>query len=369
MRSMCLWLLALGALAGCGAPRSVYLGSTDKSVYALLGKDGSLRWKSSLGGEVHVAPGEGGASLFVSADDGAVYAFDRDNASLRWRTQVVPTARLADLPPRAVLSTPITAAGLPVYVATSGGEIYALDPGSGAATMVSRLELVGQQWLALSRDAATLYATARRRDSGGPGAVYAVATAGGAQRWRTDVAAPLGPAAEGVNGGLWVAAGEVLLLATSDGHVVQRYRPRGGAATGVAADGAGWAFVGASTGAVEQLYVTSSGAIGSYWQASPVAAEPFRPVLDGAGRLFVGYASGDVTAFNAQSGAITWNVKVDSDLAAEPAVGTLDASGTAAIVVVSRGGHVRALSPANGALVWQQPNIVGGPLDAPSLMR
>lgn len=110
------------------AEGSVYFGAYDGYVYALNASDGSMRWAFHTGGPIvsGVSAKTGGTvaapaldTLYFGSEDGYVYAVDKDG-KLKWQFKTGD----------AVWTTPLVSDS--VYVASVGGNLYSLDPQTGA---------------------------------------------------------------------------------------------------------------------------------------------------------------------------------------------------------------------------------------------
>jgi len=97
---------------------TVYVGSSDGTVYALDAATGSVRWTYTTAGSVDSGPAAAGGTVYVS-DVGQVYALDVATGRLRW----------AYTTGGAVGSSPAAAGGT-VYIGSDDGTVYALDAGS-----------------------------------------------------------------------------------------------------------------------------------------------------------------------------------------------------------------------------------------------
>ena len=356
----------LALLTGCAAPNSVYLGAADKNLYALLGRDGTLRWKNALGGEVHTTPYYWAGNVIVAASDGVVYAFDADSAKPLWQTPLMTPQQAAALAPQSVLSTPVMPVNARIYVGTGLGDVFEILASSGAKTLRASLGVAGRQWLTASQDGTQVFVAS----NAGSGTVYSVKVTGGI-RWQQQVSLPTGPTAEGPNGGLVVPtqAGLVLLDFAHGGQIVTTYTAAG-LIEGVASDMTfGLDYVVTSTGEVQEL-VLQPGSPPGYnhaWVAQPSNAAGYAPVLSGF--LYVTCVNGNAAAITPNSGGVGWSLGIDTDLAASPAYGRIDARNTPAIVVASSSGHVYALNPNTGVTIWKQTSVIGGRVDAAALVQ
>ena len=72
-----------------GRVTSIYIGSTDGSVYAVT-PDGRQRWRYDTGDPVRSSPVLGGGVLYVGSSDGSLYALDAAKGTRRWSYDTTP---------------------------------------------------------------------------------------------------------------------------------------------------------------------------------------------------------------------------------------------------------------------------------------
>jgi outer membrane protein assembly factor BamB len=124
---------------------TVYVGSSDQSVYALNAADGSVRWKYRTEGGVNSSPALALGMVFVASVDGNIYALDTADGKPKWKFKTggerrftapgihgaIPRTELMADPFDVFLSSP-TVVGDTVYVGSGDHHVYALDARSGA---------------------------------------------------------------------------------------------------------------------------------------------------------------------------------------------------------------------------------------------
>jgi outer membrane protein assembly factor BamB len=127
------WQRTLGG--GTTAPvvaddgRTVYVGDSAGTIWALDIADGSVRWSAGLGAGVLATPTVGDGTLFVSTADGRLSAFDADGCGGATCAPSWTTAATG-----AAIRQQAALAGGVVYVASEDGSIRAFDAsGCGAA--------------------------------------------------------------------------------------------------------------------------------------------------------------------------------------------------------------------------------------------
>lgn len=114
-----------------GIDGTIYIGSSDKKIYA-LNPDGSLRWHYQTGNIVKSSPAIGAdGTVYIGSNDGKVYAINPDG-TLKWsydtdkdRSFYCPSG---DWFHSAVESSPAIGADGTIYIGSSNGIFYALNP-------------------------------------------------------------------------------------------------------------------------------------------------------------------------------------------------------------------------------------------------
>lgn len=123
----------------------VYVGSTDKNLYALDLESGVLKWKFATESSVTSSPAVSGGLVYFGSYDGVFYALKAATGTLAWKFQTAGEKRYAGkhlhgLQPKAetmpdpwdfFLSSPAVWSGA-VYFGSGDGNIYALDAASGS---------------------------------------------------------------------------------------------------------------------------------------------------------------------------------------------------------------------------------------------
>jgi outer membrane protein assembly factor BamB len=124
---------------------TVYVGSTDGSLYAVNRADGTQRWKFTTEGPITSSPAHREGVVYVSSVDGGIYAVDAATGTQRWKFATrgerrftapgihgaIPrTERMPD-PFDVFLSSPVID-GNSVYIGSGDQHVYALDAATGA---------------------------------------------------------------------------------------------------------------------------------------------------------------------------------------------------------------------------------------------
>jgi outer membrane protein assembly factor BamB len=161
------------------AGRRVFVGSSDRGLYALQAEDGTVLWRFETLGFVQCAPLYDAAedALYFGSNDGALYKVHARNGQLIWRFMTNAE----------VSRRPVLAHGL-LFVANANDTVLALDPKSGELrwhqhrTPAMGMEVAGYSGVTYFRD--KIY-------SGfSDGTVAAFDPATGAERWQpVDLAA------------------------------------------------------------------------------------------------------------------------------------------------------------------------------------
>jgi outer membrane protein assembly factor BamB len=112
----------VGTSSAAVANGIVYVGSTDKHLYAFDAKSGALVWQAATGGFVMSSPAVADGVVYVGSNDGRIYAFDAETGSLRWSAHTGYNA----------VQAPVTVAGGLVYAGTTDGNMFALSAKTGA---------------------------------------------------------------------------------------------------------------------------------------------------------------------------------------------------------------------------------------------
>lgn len=100
---------------------TVFVGSTDGTLYAVDVNDGTERWRFPVRGQVRTTPAVTGDLVFVGGDGGGLYGIDRESGDQMWESR--PRAEFS-------LSHPNVADGT-VYAGSTDGTLYAFDAATG----------------------------------------------------------------------------------------------------------------------------------------------------------------------------------------------------------------------------------------------
>ena len=123
---------------------TVYVGSADKSLYAIDRVSGTLKWKFETGGPVNSSPAILDGVVFFGSVDGIFYAVDATSGKQKWKFATkgerrftapgihgaIPRTEMMADPFDVFLSSPAIANGM-VFFGSGDHNVYALDAASG----------------------------------------------------------------------------------------------------------------------------------------------------------------------------------------------------------------------------------------------
>ncbi|MFF9774956.1 PQQ-binding-like beta-propeller repeat protein [Streptomyces sp. NPDC013978] len=255
------WLFRAGdSLSSSGAVAGgvVFVGSVDKSLYAVDAATGKRRWTFPTGGAVLSSPAVAGGVVYIGSVDKSLYAVDAASGKRRWRFR---TGNVVD-PPGAV-------AGGVVFVGCRDGNLYAVDATSGEQRW--RFRTGGAVGSSPAVAGGVVYVGSQ------DGNLYAVDATSGEQRWKFPTQHFVSSSPAVVDGVVYVGGWDRNLYAVDAASGEQRWRFRTG------------------------------GAVGS----SPAVA---------GGVVYVGSEDGNLYAVDAASGEKRWNFHTARSLYEDPAV-------------------------------------------------
>jgi len=267
----------------------VFLGSTDKKVYAFNQTTGEKIWEFTAGREIWASPAVAYDKVFIGSLDGRVYALDQSTGAKIWEHNI-----------GAEIGSSLTVIDGRVYVGAINGRVYALDESTGAkiwefttggTIIFSSPTVTGATLLICSRD----------------GYLYALNKYDGIERWRVRVSSiveffPSSPAVSGDR----VFIGSPTYNKT---YALDIY-----------------------TGSVVWEYVAGGG----IWASPSIAYN----------KVFIGSADGKVYALDQSTGAKIWEYNIGREVVSPSAV----ADGM--VIVPSNDGKLYALNQSSGSKVW-----------------
>ncbi len=98
----------------------VYIGSTDKTVYAVGARDGTLKWKFKTDGEIISSPTVINGAVYIGSYDNYLYALNAIDGSVKWKYKTGTDANF-----HTAVCTPQVANGV-VYVGSTDHSVYAI---------------------------------------------------------------------------------------------------------------------------------------------------------------------------------------------------------------------------------------------------
>jgi eukaryotic-like serine/threonine-protein kinase len=110
----------------------VYIGTSDRNMYAIDAQSGQERWAFQTGSSVNSSAAVVDGLLYFSSQDGNVYALDAQSGQKQWAFQTGNSmfSSLGGPPPPPISSSPAVVGGV-VYVGATDRKVYALDAQSG----------------------------------------------------------------------------------------------------------------------------------------------------------------------------------------------------------------------------------------------
>ncbi|MEM2027468.1 MAG: PQQ-binding-like beta-propeller repeat protein [Candidatus Bathyarchaeia archaeon] len=266
----------------------VFLGSTDKKVYAFNQTTGEKIWEFTAGKEIWAVPAVADGKVFIGSTDGKVYALDQANGKKIWEFDTGS----------GIGSSPTVVDGR-VYVGSTNGKVYALDGSTGAKIW----EFATGGVIAYSSPAVT----GELLFIGSIEYLYALNKYSGAAIWKARV-----------SDGRWYVSSSPAVYGSR-------------VFIGSLAYNKTYAFD-IYTGSVVWEYTTG----GRVW-ASPSIAH---------NKVFIGSADGKVYALDQSTGAKIWEYNIGKEIWASPAVAD------EMVIVPSSDGKLYALDQSSGSRVW-----------------
>lgn len=327
----------------------VYVGSTDKYLYAVDAATGTERWRFDTGGRVLGAPAIVGGVVFVGSGDvagrpGAVYALDATTGAARWRFETPAGVGYASM---------ILADGL-VFVGGLNGDVYALAMADGTERWHATFPRLDIDSMAVADGLVYI----GRPD----GYVDALETATGRPRWSTLVAedalflAPSvvdGVVFVGVRSNAAVAGmGQLTVVAVGAEDGVERWRlyfpltgfeidmlSHFGGGPPAVVDGV--VYVAQPDGRLAGVDAVTGA---SRWQSRTTGGGPFlasAPVVAG-GIIYIGGFNGALYAVDGTTGAERWNLDIGGGTAG--AISAVPAVIDGVVFVASDDGYLTAVA-------------------------
>ncbi|MFD9958659.1 PQQ-binding-like beta-propeller repeat protein [Amycolatopsis sp. NPDC058986] len=268
----------------------VFVGSTDRSLYAVDLATGTQRWRYIAGGPITSSPAVANGVVYVGCNDGNVHAVDAATGGKRWTfaTDAV------------IHSSPAFAAGT-VFVGSRDHNVYAID----AATGEQRWKFTGGDWFnssptvaaASNSDSGTVYIGCRDHN------VYALDAATGTRRWNytTTLTVDCSAAVSGTT--VWIGSDDQSLYALDarTGKWIWQFRAEGGIVSSPALDG-DVVYVGSDD---KHLYAVSASTGRPNWRYPTGNGIRSSPAVEGE-TVYVGSRDRGLHAVDTMTGQARW---------------------------------------------------------------
>jgi outer membrane protein assembly factor BamB len=281
---------------------TVYVGSNDRTLYALDATSGDQKWSFSALDGIRSTPAVVDGTVYVGSDDNRLYALDAASGKEQWHFE----------DEFAVDSSPTVTDGT-VYVGNGNEKLYALDADTGDTEWV--FEISG----GMATTPAVVDGLVYGVSGGHPGKVYAVDAATGTEQWRFTTVIKLYTAPAVVAGTVYVGSDDKHLYALN-----------------------------ASDGSEQWSYET-----GPIWDSSPAVMG--KTVYVGSGKT--------VYAIERTTGETVWTVETETDVASPATVAVdtvyIGTEGGALYALDIADGTVRSRFQVGGALSTT-PAVVDG---------
>ncbi len=287
-----------------GADGTVYIGSTDGSLYALYptpsGTVGALKWSFTTGGAVDASPAIGAdGTVYIGSNNDNVYAISPSGA-LTWS---YPTLGAVD-------ASPAIGADGTVYIGSTDGSLYALYP-TPSGTFGALKWSCPTGGPVNASPAIGMDGTVYVQSSG---AIYALDPINGGLKWST------------------TAAGGSLL----------------GASPAIGPDGT--IYIGSSKD--NYVYALNPTDASVKWSTRPGANALYdSPAVGADGTVYIGYQDGKVYALSPTDGSVTWSHQTSNYI--EGSSAAIGADGT--VYIGSLDNSLYALNPTDGTVKWSYP--------------
>jgi outer membrane protein assembly factor BamB len=344
------WSFDLGVDAGPGFPTSsptvvngvAYIGSWDRSVYALNASTGAKLWSYRTASEVTTAPAVVNGVVYVGSADSNVYALNASTGALLWRFATGNN----------VTSSPTVVNGV-LYVGSYDGYLYALNASTGA-------KLWSYNLAQYSVDNSPAVVNGVVYFSDFQDNVYALNASTGAKLWSHYIGSALGSpngavsSAAVANGVVYIGSQDtnVYALNASTGDTLWSF-PTGGVAvwsSPAVANGAVYIGVQANSSvpAAGKVYALDARTGAKLWSFT-VAGKVYSSPAVANGIVYVGSADGNVYALNASTGARLFSYATKAPVNSSPAV-------VSGVVYVQSGRNVFALGLGGSADLFLRIN-------------
>lgn len=286
----------------------VYVGSSDRNVYAIDAATGIQKWAYETGSVVVTTPAVGyWGVVYVGGADGKIYALDRETGAEEW--VVTPSGGGYEC------STPTLGWGT-VYVGCDDTYVYALDRDTG-----------GEIWRYPTGDyvrSSPAVVDGMVYVGSNDGKVYALGDETGDLKWTFPTGGPVvsSPAVAVVNGMVYVGSLDKKLyaLTTANGNKVWEFATGDAIVYGSPAVADGMVYIGSFDGNLYALNALTGAWEWTFPTGGVVAASP--SVADGV--VYIGTDMGNLPsklyALDAQTGAQRWAFTAGNGVDSTPSI-------------------------------------------------
>ncbi len=339
-----LWTFAvdgsIGSVACIGPGNTLFVGTDDKKLYAVDLKTGQKKWHFETRNWVR-----GGAllgqknQLYVGGDDTNFYALDQQSGQKLWATSLGGSIRStpSQAPDGTLYASSVAYEFRERGVATSVGQVFALDPDTGAVKWRSR-KLDGS----VENEASPVPGPDNTVLIAGENKLIALDATNGEERWSVDLNGRGGTPIVGPDGTIyassngWKQKDVHSVMAIKDGQVLWDFHPESiGSCIPDLSLADGKLFVG-DWG--KTVYALDAQTGIPRWQVQPGSYGAFSPTARDGTVYVAGGRDNKLYALDAETGATRWTFNSSGELWRSP---TVTDEG---ILVGSRDGQLHALT-------------------------
>lgn len=304
--------------------KKVYVGSHDKSLYALDAESGSLLWSFQTEGEVLSTPAVDKDKVFFGSKDGKIYALDASSGKLLWKYETEG----------GVMTSPIVAEDI-VYAGSMDLYLYAINAADGKRRWRMKLpdyELYSGIYSSPAYSDGAIYAAGKN------GFIYSMAAKSGGRNWskRTQSAIYSSPAvSEGI---IYIASYDryIYALDSKTGKIIWKKNLGNDIVYSTPVVVGDRIYVGFKSGLIRAYGKTDGAEKADYKFPSEVNSTP---VISGNGLMLAGCEDGYFYAVDIKTGSTAWRFRTNGGVHSSPAV--LEN----AVYIGSEDGNIYAFSP------------------------
>jgi len=276
----------------------LYVGSSDRNLYALDVNSGELLWKFETGNTVFSSPAVAEGVLYIGSSDKSLYALNANSGELLWKFETG-----ADLS-----SSPAVAEGI-VYIGSSDRNLYALNTNSGKLLWKYRTR--GEVSSSPAVAEGIVYIGSSDRN------LYALNAKSGKLLWRYRTRGDVRSSPAVAEGVLYVGSYDrsIYALNANSGELLWKFETRGTVFSSPAV-AEGVVYVGSSDRGVYALNAHSGELIWRYYTEGDVRSSP----AVAQGIVYIGSSDRNLYALNAHSGELLWKFETRAEVSSSPAI-------------------------------------------------